>query len=147
MTAMLDLCEFTIDVTRYDLDTLRRPGVLLAAGELIERLELAGGLAGHGFDVWTAGSGMDALRAYVEHAGTVDVLVIDAGLPDLPGLAFLRRFRSHFPGVPCVFLIDPAGRALDLVAAGAVVVPRPVGPEELSARLWEVVAGEGIEVG
>ncbi len=145
MTATLDRTLPASCPARDGPAAPRRPGVLLALRDPAARTGLAGRLSGHGFDVWTAGTGADALGLYAEQSGVLDVLVVDAGLRDLPGPAFLRRLRSHFPAAPCVFLTDPAGRPPDLTAE-AVVVPTDTDPGELAARLWEVVAGEGVEV-
>ena len=148
MNAVLELSDIKRATyqTRYDPAELRQPGVLVALSGTADRAELARFLATKGFDVWTAASGVDALGVYFEHTGVVDVLVLDADLRDLPGLVFLRRLKAHFPGVPCVFLIDDDGRGLDLIAAGAVVVPRSIPVGELSDRVWEVVANEGLDI-
>ncbi len=121
--------------------TTRRPGVLLALVEPQVRSDLADFLACQGFNVWTARDGVEAITSYLEHNASVDVLLIDADLPDLPGAAFLRRFKTHFPGVPCVFL---AGRSdavsKQLVAAGVLVVPRAIAPVAVLDRLRDAVA-------
>jgi len=105
--------------------------------------ELAAFLRHRGFNVWTARCGLDAITTYLEHTESLDVLLLDADLPDLPGPAFVRRFKTHFPGVPCVFwagLSDAVSK--QLVAAGAIIVPPSIAPAELANRLWEVVALE-----
>ena len=121
--------------------TTRRPGVLLALAEPQARSELADFLACQGFNVWTARDGVEAITSYLEHNASVDVLLIDADLPDLPGAAFLRRFKTHFPGVPCVFR---AGRSdavsKQLAAAGVLVIPRTLAPVTVVDRLREAVS-------
>src|SRR5262249_25527632 len=100
--------------------------------------------AQRGFAVWTATCGVEAITTYLEHTGSVDVLFIDAELTDLPGLAFVRRFKTHFPGVPCVFRSGISDTvSAQLVAAGVIVVPQSITPGALAERLWEVVALEG----
>ncbi len=121
----------------------RRPGVLVAVGDSAARADLSAYLTGQGFEVWAAGTGIDALGEYFAHADGVDVLVVDAGLRDLPGPAFRRRLRSYFPAVPCVFLIDPACRAShggDLAATGEMVLSSRGPRAELSNWLWAAAA-------
>jgi CheY-like chemotaxis protein len=122
----------------------RKPGVLVAVGDSAARADLSVYLTAQGFEVWTAGTGLDALGEYFIHADGVDVLVVDAGLRDLPGAAFRRRLRSYFPAVPCVFLIDPARRAsqgADLAATGEKVLSSRGPRTELSNWLWAAAVG------
>jgi|SRR5579883_926925 len=115
----------------------RRPGVIVAAADGLFRTGLVANLEGCGFDVWPAGSGLDALDAYLMHTGEVDVLLLDTDLSDLPAEAFYRRLRAHFPGVPCYFLArDPAhpptaGAGLP----GAGLIPWPVSLAALADTL------------
>jgi len=116
---------------------------LVAIANALERAEVAEFLTRQGFDVWTAESGIEAMTTYLEHNGSVDFLFLDAELADLPGPSFLRRFKTYFPGVPCIFR---AGRSNVIVAklraAGATIMPLSVGPAALAEHLWEVVAFE-----
>ena len=140
MNTIVD-CLIPNRAVRGERNATRRAGVVVAVGDQFDRIELACYLAHAGFDVWTAGSGLDALTTYATHTAEVDVLLIDAGLRDLPGAAFLARLRAHFPDVPCVFLTDGrVDRARDLVASGATVLPREVVPEFLAGRLAEAAA-------
>ena len=68
---------------------------------------------------------------------------LDEELPDLPGPAFVRRFQTHFPGVPCVFRAGSSDAlARQLAASGVIVVSPSIPPATLANRLWEVVAFE-----
>ncbi|HJZ53715.1 MAG TPA: response regulator [Gemmataceae bacterium] len=148
MTAVQDPVDREVDILDLSAVALeaepvtpRRPGVLVALGDPQSRMDLALLLACEGFDVWTAGSGVEAITSYLEHAGSVDVLLIDAELPDLSGPAFIRRFKTHFPGVPCVFRAgssDVVSRQLAI--AGVCVVPRTITPSMLVDRLREEIA-------
>src|SRR5262245_3318192 len=145
MTAERVLVNWESEIAERDDEPayLRRPGVLIALADLWERADLASSLARRGFAVWTAASGVEAITTYLEHTGSVDVLLLDAELPDLPGPAFMRRFKTHFPGVPCVFragFSDAVSR--QLAAVGAILVPQSIAPAALASRLWEVVALE-----
>src|SRR5262245_19726439 len=136
----LEACPIA-DLRPESKNGVRRPGVLVAVADETTRTSLAGFLAGRGFDVWTAGSGLDALTVYVEHPGVMDVVLLDDDFTDLPGPAFLRRFRTHFPSVPCVFRTEVSTRQAEkLRERGATVVPRTIPPAVLVERLWETVA-------
>jgi len=129
--------------TRLPNLLVRRPGVLVALVDVRARLELSGLLTRQGFNVWVANSGVEAIATYLEHTGEVDLLLLDAELSDLPGPAFLRRFATHFPGVPCFFRAAPSGAIVEsLRATGATMVPDTLGPSALSDMLWEAVAFE-----
>lgn len=123
--------------------TFYPPPVVLVASPLSRTRDLlADYLNACGFAVWTAEDGVQALDVYVRHLGGIDAVVADAALPDLPGMAFVGRFRRHFPGVPvCVFTDDPFGQpAADLSAAGATVMPKPVHLRRLVEALRAVLA-------
>jgi CheY-like chemotaxis protein len=145
-TSEHELLDRALEIPNRDTDTVspRQPGVLIAIEDLWERADLASTLTRRGFAVWTAACGVEAITTYLEHTGSVDVLLLDAELPDLPGLAFLRRFKTHFPGVPCVFRAGTSDTvSRQLRAAGAIVMPPSIALAELAERLWEVVACEG----
>jgi DNA-binding NtrC family response regulator len=121
----------------------RRPGVLLALADARSGAELGAFLTRQGFNVWLAGGGVEAITIYLEHTGSIDLLLLDAELHDLPGQAFLRRFATHFPGVPCLFRSgESAAVAVRLRAVSATIVPASLDPIAIAERLWEIVAFE-----
>jgi CheY-like chemotaxis protein len=122
----------------------RSPGVVVGVADPTDRAKLAGHLSDRGFTVWAVQSGAEALTEVVDHAGRVDAVLLDADLSDLPGPAFLRRLRGHFPGLPCVFRGRGPRRLLaDLRTAGAEVLPPATPLPDLSDRLWAIVAADG----
>jgi CheY-like chemotaxis protein len=121
----------------------RRPGILLAISDVRACSTLAAFLHRQGFNVWTAFSGVEAISAYLERTGSVDLLLVDADLTDPPGTSFLRRFKTYFPGVPCVLRVrNPETAGAELRAAGAIVVSAGLSPEALADCLWELAAFE-----
>lgn len=132
---------------RPDTITLRRLGVVIAIGDLSERLDLARYLCHQGFEVCATGSGVEALSTFCEYRRVMDVMVFDASLRDLPGMAFLKRFQANFPDIPCVFLTDePESRHPSLISAGAIVLPRAVTAAELSDHLVSNCVPGGIVI-
>lgn len=92
-------------------------------------------LRARGYDVETARDGRSALQVVDERMP--DVVILDLGLPDVDGVAVLRRLRS-FTDVPVVVLSARHGsedkvEALDLGADDYVT--KPFDTEELFARV------------
>lgn len=70
----------------------RRWMVLVVDADAEHRRCLALNLHARGYEVQMAGSGAEALRAVA--AGRVDLVLLDLDLPDMDGLALLRRLRQ-----------------------------------------------------
>jgi two-component system KDP operon response regulator KdpE len=92
-------------------------------------------LVARGYDVQVAYRGETGLGALAE-AGA-DVVILDLGLPDIPGIDVLRRIRS-FSDVPVVVLTvrDAMADKVRLLDSGADdFVTKPFAMEELLARM------------
>lgn len=110
--------------------------VLIIDDEPPIRKLLRMGLGSQGYEVIEASNGKLALQAMVNTPP--DLVVLDLGLPDLPGHELLRQIRARSESVPIVVLSsrgDEAGKveALDLGADDYVT--KPFGMDELLARL------------
>ena len=95
------------------------------------------------YETETVRDGRSALQAIQER--TPDLVLLDLGLPDLDGVAVLKRLRS-FTTVPVIVLSarhrsDDEVEALDLGADGYVT--KPFGMEELMARI-RAALGTGV---
>jgi two-component system KDP operon response regulator KdpE len=93
------------------------------------------GLSTQGYQVLDAPNAKAALELMAEEPG---LIILDLGLPDMPGHELLRQIRARNESVPVVVLSsreDEAGkvRALDLGADDYVT--KPFGMDELLARL------------
>ena len=91
------------------------------------------GLQRHGFEVLTAETGEEGYRI----AGSVDVVLLDLGLPDIDGLEVCRRIRQH-SDVPIIIVTargqeEDRVRGLELGADDYVV--KPYSMRELVARI------------
>ncbi len=94
------------------------------------------GLGSQGYDVVEAGNARSADEALA--AGRPDLIILDLGLPDVPGHDLLARWRSEGIDIPVVILssrTDETGivRALELGADDYVA--KPFGMNELVARI------------
>jgi len=109
--------------------------VLVVDDEPAIRKLLRVGLTAEGYAVLEAGNAKDAHTAKAE---LPDLILLDLGLPDLPGHELLERWRSEPLETPIIILssrTDEAGivRALELGADDYVT--KPFGMKELAARI------------
>jgi len=109
--------------------------VLVVDDEPPIRKLLRMGLGTQGFQTIDAPNGKAAIELMVEQP---DLVILDLGLPDVPGLELLRQIRAQREDLPIVVLSsrgDEAAKveALDLGADDYVT--KPFGMEELLARM------------
>ncbi|WBU38997.1 response regulator transcription factor [Homoserinibacter sp. YIM 151385] len=94
------------------------------------------GLRAAGYEVVAVGTGTEALE--VIRGGTVDLVLLDVGLPGLDGFSVLRRARGEGAEVPIIMLTARTATA-DTVAGldgGANdYIPKPFKFDELLARV------------
>jgi two-component system OmpR family response regulator len=105
---------------------------------------LATGLRFVGFEVRTAGAGMEALTAV--RAWEPDALVLDVMLPDLDGFEVTRRLRSEGRGLPVLFLTArdaTEDKVSGLTIGGDDYVTKPFSLEEVIARVRAVLRRQG----
>ncbi|QTV79908.1 response regulator transcription factor [Microbacterium sp. NIBRBAC000506063] len=105
---------------------------------------LAMALRVEGWDVQTAGSGLEALQ--VARDFDPDALVLDIMMPDLDGLSVLKRLREAGNLVPVLFLTakDAVGdRIAGLTIGGDDYVTKPFSLEEVVARLRAIIRRSG----
>ncbi|PVZ13274.1 response regulator [Actinomycetospora cinnamomea] len=104
-------------------------------------------LAAHGHTVVLAADGAAALRASADHPPP-DVVVLDLGLPDMPGLDVLAGLRG-WSSVPVIVLsarTDSADKIAALDAGADDYVTKPFGVPELLARLRAAVRRAAVVV-
>jgi len=93
-----------------------------------------------GFTVLSTGSGAEALT--LAASGSPDLVVLDLGLPDIPGETVVRELRSAGGGVPVLMLTAKSGeedriRGLELGADDYVT--KPFSPRELVLRVQAIL--------
>src|SRR5260221_14142386 len=109
--------------------------ILVVEDEIEILLALKRSLTAQGFEVFTAGSGEEALEAIVHHLPAL--MLLDLGLPGISGLEVCRRVRAE-SNLPIIVLsVKDAERdkvqALDLGADD--YFPKPFGINEVLARI------------
>lgn len=92
-------------------------------------------LTDQGFDVRTANTGEDGLKAIVEDEP--DLLVLDLGLPGIDGVSLCRRIRSkwQFPIVMLTARSDAMDKVIGLEVGADDYLCKPFEPSELVARV------------
>jgi len=101
---------------------------------------LAGTLRFAGFDVLTAVSGAEALRAAT--AARPDLILLDVMMPDCDGFDVIRRIRAGGPRVPVIFLTARDSvheRVTGLTLGGDDYVTKPFSLDEVLARIRAVL--------
>jgi len=92
-----------------------------------------------GLVVFSTGSGAEAL-SFAQHS-TVDLVVLDLGLPDVPGEEVARELRS-FSDVPIVILTaksEEGDRIAGLELGADDYITKPFSPRELVLRVQAVL--------
>ena len=96
-------------------------------------------LSVRGYEVITAATGAEALRAAADHHP--DVVVLDLGLPDMSGIEVLAGLRGWLTA-PMIVLsarTDSADKVEALDAGADDYVTKPFGMDEFLARLRAAV--------
>jgi len=91
-----------------------------------------------GFDVITAGNGVEALERVREQKP--DLVVMDVIMPKMDGFQTLKELRS-FTTVPVIMLSargDDSDRIKGLGLGADDYLPKPFNPDELVARIWAI---------
>jgi two-component system, OmpR family, response regulator len=101
---------------------------------------LSGSLRFAGFEVVTAASGHEALRAAA--ASRPDLILLDVMLPDGDGFDVIRAIRAGGPRVPVIFLTARSQvheRVAGLTLGGDDYVTKPFSLDEVLARIRAVL--------
>ena len=104
--------------------TPRRPGILVVDDEEAVRGMLEVGLRHHGFAVWQAGNGQEAIQTYQQNRSEIDAVLLDVRMPDLDGPHTLAALMLLNPHVRYCFMTGQAGSYTQeqLLALGAAHV-------------------------
>ena len=117
--------------------------LLLVEDDAVARVAVAQNLAGHGYVVTEVGDAAAALRSW--DASRPDVIVLDLGLPDLDGIAVLRRVRRE--AATPILVLSARGREADkieaLEAGADDYVTKPYGMGEVRARIAALLRRAG----
>ena len=121
------------------------PTVLLAEDDTAIAEPLARALEREGYQVVVRADGVGALAAAL--SGTVDVLVLDLGLPRMDGLEVCRRMRADGSALPVLMLTarrDEVDFVVGLDAGADDYVGKPFRLAELLARVRALLRRRGV---
>jgi two-component system, OmpR family, response regulator len=114
--------------------------LLVVDDEATIRELLSGSLRLVGFEVMTAASGAEAVRAAA--SGRPDLVLLDVMMPDGDGFETLRRIRSGGADVPVIFLTardEEPDRVTGFAVGGDDYVTKPFSLNELLGRIRAVL--------
>nr|WP_240157830.1 HAMP domain-containing protein [Pseudonocardia broussonetiae] len=119
--------------------------VLIVDDDVRNVFALTSALELHGLTVLYAENGHDGIAMLTEHPG-VDIVLMDAMMPDIDGNETTRRIRElpHGRDLPVVFLTAkamPGDRESSLAAGATDYVTKPVDLDELLVLMGTWVAG------
>ncbi len=120
---------------------LAAPRILVVDDEEIARTNMAHVLGKEGYDVRTAGDGLEALDL-LGGGFAADVVVTDLKMERLDGMELLRRLRRVAPDAAVVMVTGFAtvGTAVEALRAGAAhYLGKPVNLDELKKTVAEVL--------
>jgi CheY-like chemotaxis protein len=121
----------------------RPRGVLIVDDDEDVRRVLAAGLWYHGFAVWVAADGGEAVAVYRSFRPSIDVVLLDVLMPGCDGPETLAALREYDPDVRACFMTAYAGRysEQELLAFGTLAVLRkPFGLDDLAGQLTALTA-------
>ena len=109
--------------------------ILVVDDEIEIMRALQRSLAAHGFEVFTASSGEEALEAIIQHRP--DLMVLDLGLPGISGLEVCKRVRaqSNLPIIVLSVKDTERDKVLALDLGADDYVSKPFGINEVLARI------------
>lgn len=125
-----------------------KPGVLAVDGEPLSRIMVRLGLQRHGFHVFSAADGREAIDLYEEHRRDISVVLLDVELSGLDGPQTLDVLRGLNPEVPACFMTASLGdhEPDELMERGAAcVIAKPLQLDHLASILWLMVNGAPTE--
>ena len=111
------------------------PRVLVVDDERAIRRFLRASLAAHGYTVFDASTGKEALSAVL--SDRPDLIILDLGLPDLSGLEVTRQLRewSQTPIIVLSVREEEATKVAALDVGADDYLTKPFGMAELMARI------------
>jgi len=116
--------------------------ILLAEDEFLIRAVLVDALGEAGFTCIEAGTGQEAIDVLAGDQPLAAVIV-DLGLPDMPGARVIEAAARHRPGTPIIQCSGAHAPAPPIAGGKVHVFPKPYNPDELCRFVARLVTGDG----
>ena len=113
--------------------------ILLVEDEEAVRGFSARALRKRGYEVFEAGTGVQALEVMNEVEGRIDLVVSDVMMPEMDGPTMAREMRAAKPDLRIIFVSGFAREVLD-EEDDFIFMAKPYGLKELAAKVKEVLA-------
>ena len=97
-----------------------------------------------GYTVLETGNAREAIPLGEHYDGPIDLLISDVIMPDIRGPELARRLRSVRQHMPVLFIsgyAEDTAEIQDLLASGAAFLPKPFRPDQLAAKVRELIDG------
>ena len=95
-----------------------------------------------GYTILTASSG-DGLRDLIHsHAGSIDLLLTDVVMPEIPGPELVRLARKRWPKLKVLYMSGYSDSELKDLGKNAAFIQKPFTPAELTAKIAEILGQE-----
>jgi CheY-like chemotaxis protein len=99
-------------------------------------------LSGRGFHVLEAANGAEAHAVARGHAGEIDLLLTDVVMPGIDGRLLAEQLRESRPRLPVILMsgyAEDVNAHRDSLASGVAYVQKPFRPDELAAKVREML--------
>jgi len=112
--------------------------ILVAEDDEAVRGLVSAVLTGQGYRVILAQDGLEAVARYREHAGQIDLLLLDLIMPNMSGKAAYDEIRRQWPGARALFA---SGYTADIIRSrgeldeSAELVMKPITPQDLLRKI------------
>jgi CheY-like chemotaxis protein len=123
------------------LATPRACGILVVDDDEGVRGVLKVGMRLHGFVVWLAADGQEALDLYRRHRAAIDVVLLDVRMPGPDGPQTLAALQQLNPHIRCCFMSGDLGSYTEerlRKLGAAAVLPKPFHLDEVARVLREL---------
>lgn len=87
----------------------RNPGVLVVDDTAGVLGVVGAAMRHHGFDVWLAADGVEAVEVFQAHRDGIDVVLLDVRMPGRDGPQTLAVLRGLSPDLRCCFMSGDLG--------------------------------------
>jgi CheY-like chemotaxis protein len=126
--------------------TAKKPGILIADDHPLYRRMLKRWFCDHGFIVWVAADGREAVELHRAYAQDISLALLDVCMPDLDGPATLVALRREAPSLPCCFMtasLTARQEALLGAQGAAHVFEKPLLLREATGLIWGLINQTG----